>query len=123
MVITMTIGKAINFLFLCHQLPERSFFYRGRQFPICARCTGILLGYIIGVLIALKYHHIPLGVLILLLVPLGIDGIAQYLGFWESTNIRRLFTGIAAGIATDFLLAKILLIGINHGKLLYHSFM
>lgn len=123
MVITMKIGKAINYLFLCHQLPDRSFFYRGRQFPICARCTGILLGYIIGLIIALRYHQIPLSVLILLFVPLGIDGTAQYLGCWESTNIRRLFTGIVAGIATDFLLAKILLIGVNHGKLFYYTFM
>ncbi|AGA69781.1 putative membrane protein [Desulfitobacterium dichloroeliminans LMG P-21439] len=119
----MRVGKALNYLFLCHQLPERSFFFRGHQFPICARCTGILFGYIIGGLIALKYHHIPFVVLILLLAPLGIDGGAQYLGFWKSTNRRRLFTGIAAGIAADFLLAKILLIGINHGKLLYHYVM
>ncbi|MGG7175281.1 DUF2085 domain-containing protein [Clostridium neonatale] len=24
----------------CHQLPDRSFFIRSYQFPICARCTG-----------------------------------------------------------------------------------
>lgn len=27
-------------IFGCHRRPERSFFYKGRQFPICARCTG-----------------------------------------------------------------------------------
>ena len=118
----MKVGKTINYFFLCHQIPERSFFFRGHQFPICARCTGILLGYIIGGLIALRYQHIPLEILILLLVPLGIDGCAQYLGFWESTNRRRLFTGILAGIATDFLLAKIVLMGIKHGRLLYQLF-
>lgn len=119
----MNVGKILNYFFLCHQLPERSFFFRGHQFPICARCTGILFGYIIGGLIAIKYRHIPLGILVLLLIPLGIDGSAQYLGLWKSTNKRRLLTGIAAGIATDFLLVYIVLIGINHGKLLYHYFM
>ncbi|HEX7139822.1 MAG TPA: DUF2085 domain-containing protein, partial [Vicinamibacterales bacterium] len=32
------IGSAV-----CHQLPERSFHIWGRQFPVCARCTGIYL--------------------------------------------------------------------------------
>ena len=31
----------------CHQLPERSFFFKGYQLPICARCLGIILGYIL----------------------------------------------------------------------------
>lgn len=30
----------------CHQMPERSFFIRGKQFPVCARCTGVFLGNI-----------------------------------------------------------------------------
>jgi hypothetical protein len=43
-------GVAQNYLYRvslfwhCHQLQERSFFIRGRQMPLCARCTGILLG-------------------------------------------------------------------------------
>jgi uncharacterized membrane protein len=32
------------------------------------------------------------------LVPLGIDGIGQLLGFWESTNVVRILTGLPAGI-------------------------
>ena len=30
----------------CHQMPERSFFIRGKQFPVCARCTGVMIGNI-----------------------------------------------------------------------------
>ncbi|MEM5818666.1 MAG: DUF2085 domain-containing protein [Desulfitobacterium hafniense] len=119
----INIGKALHYLFLCHRLPERSFFFRGRQFPVCARCTGIAFGYILGALLALKYHPVPLGTIILLLIPLGIDGSVQYLGLGKSTNKRRLLTGIGAGIATVFLLAKIILMGINHGKLLYDYIM
>lgn len=33
-----------------------------------------------------------------LIVPLALDGTLQYFGFFESTNIRRLSTGILAGI-------------------------
>ncbi|MEI3349189.1 MAG: DUF2085 domain-containing protein [Dysosmobacter sp.] len=28
----------------CHQRPDRSFFFHGKQFPVCARCTGVFLG-------------------------------------------------------------------------------
>ena len=38
-----TIGSAI-----CHQLPERSFHLWSAQMPVCARCTGIYFGAVIG---------------------------------------------------------------------------
>ncbi|MBQ3473297.1 MAG: DUF2085 domain-containing protein, partial [Methanobrevibacter sp.] len=25
---------------ICHRMHERSFFIKGHQFPVCARCTG-----------------------------------------------------------------------------------
>jgi hypothetical protein len=30
----------------CHRLPERSFSVAGRQFHICARCTGVVVGLV-----------------------------------------------------------------------------
>ena len=29
---------------ICHQRPERSFFFYGHQLLVCARCTGLYLG-------------------------------------------------------------------------------
>ena len=29
-------------------MPERSFFFGEYQFPLCARCTGVLVGYMLG---------------------------------------------------------------------------
>ena len=37
------IGSAV-----CHQLPERSFHLWRAQMPVCARCTGIYFGAVIG---------------------------------------------------------------------------
>ena len=41
----MKYGKILG----CHQKPERSFFYKGYQFPVCARCTGVVISSIISV--------------------------------------------------------------------------
>ena len=32
----------------CHQRADRSFYWKGRKFPLCARCTGVLVGYILA---------------------------------------------------------------------------
>ncbi|NGQ95433.1 DUF2085 domain-containing protein [Brevibacillus sp. SYP-B805] len=29
----------------CHRLHARTLFWRGKTFPLCARCTGIFLGF------------------------------------------------------------------------------
>jgi len=85
----------------CHQLYERSLFFGKYQFPVCARCTGILLGQTAG--IALLLLFIKLDIVWLLLsaavsvVLLGIDGFFQLKGIWISTNFRRLTTGILCG--------------------------
>ena len=35
---------------VCHQLPERSYHLWAAQMPVCARCTGIYLGAMLGAL-------------------------------------------------------------------------
>lgn len=40
----------------CHQRPDRSFFYKGYQFPVCARCTGLFVGYFVGIAIFMLCH-------------------------------------------------------------------
>lgn len=99
--------------YLCHRNPRRSFFFRGHQFPVCARCTGF---YISGILtIALLrifswdfyYLYINndyfsvfllLSISIILLIPAGIDGTTQLLNIRESNNILRLITGLLGGL-------------------------
>ncbi|MDG6218875.1 MAG: DUF2085 domain-containing protein [Candidatus Thermoplasmatota archaeon] len=87
---------------LCHQRADRSFFINGNQMPFCSRCTAIWIGLVIGLLI-LSFFKVPLDerfllILILSLIPMGIDGTGQLLGFWESTNLLRVITGLITGI-------------------------
>ena len=35
---------------VCHQRPERSFYRDGAQLPVCARCLGLYVGGLAGVL-------------------------------------------------------------------------
>lgn len=94
---------------LCHQLPERSFFGGGVQVPVCARDTGIYLGFVIS-LALLGYLHRgarPRGlpnrpgwtVIGAFIAVMAWDGITSYAGLRETTNELRLFTGTATGFA------------------------
>jgi uncharacterized membrane protein len=94
----------INKLNLCHQIPERSFNFKGRQFPVCARCTGILLGYCTLPLFYFGIIKIPLLFIILFNIPLLIDSITQYYGLRESNNKLRLITGFLTGFALSALI-------------------
>ena len=87
---------------LCHQKAERSFFINDNQMPFCSRCTAIWLGLAIG-LVFMVFYKIQLNekflfAIIISIIPLGIDGIGQLFGFWESTNITRIITGLTVGI-------------------------
>ena len=86
----------------CHQMPERSFFYKGYQFPVCARCTGLMAGYLLGIFVYFL-KIINWKVAIILCIPLALDGGTQYLGWRMSNQWLRLITGILCGIGIMFL--------------------
>lgn len=79
----------------CHQLPERSFHWKGRQLPVCARCTGVFAGQVLGLLTLL--HPVPWWLSASLLLPLLVDWALQQWFSKPSTNIRRFVTGFLAG--------------------------
>lgn len=97
-------GKFLRIVFGCHARPDRSFYLRGRQFPICARCTGELIGILLGIPIVLLIGVGSVPLMALMMVPMVFDGFLQLLTSYESKNYRRCMTGILFGIAFVFLL-------------------
>jgi len=87
---------------LCHQLSSRSFYINGNQMPFCARCTAFWLGLAIGlgymVFFIIRVNERFLVMIIIGVAPLAVDGLGQFLGLWESTNIIRFITGVLAGL-------------------------
>lgn len=91
----MDIGRKLG----CHQRADRSFQIKGYQFPICARCTGVLLGYFFAIPINIFIHsNILIYFSIAFCIIMFIDWLIQYLKIKESNNTRRFFTGILGGI-------------------------
>ena len=84
---------------LCHQKPERSFFFRGFQFPFCARCTGIILGFIVGLVMVHLIGVFKSYWIFALFIPLIIDGLIQKYSSYESNNLKRVSTGFIFGFA------------------------
>lgn len=82
----------------CHQMPERSFFIKGYQLPICARCTGIIIGEFISFILFMLNFRLSIMVCIVYLLPLILDGTIQYLVKYVSNNRRRLITGLIFGL-------------------------
>lgn len=80
----------------CHQMPERSFFVKGYQFPVCARCTGVIISAVIALIVFFK-KKIQLRICFALSCVMLCDWGMQYLKIRESTNTRRFVTGLIGG--------------------------
>lgn len=91
------INKWLPIIFGCHHRPDRSFFYHGHQFPICARCTGELAGIISSILL-FWFWRPSLIAAVVMMIPMIIDGFAQRLTSYESTNFKRFITGFLFGV-------------------------
>ena len=93
---------------ICHRKPERSFFIKGHQFPVCARCTGFYISLIMYFTYTyhffVDYNPFLLTFAILLLVPTAIDGLTQFFEYRESNNTLRFITGMLGGLGLGILI-------------------
>lgn len=88
--------KWLPILYGCHCRNDRSLHWRGENFPICARCTGILVGNLLFA--ATAWFWMPsFWWSALMLIPLILDGSIQLKTTYESNNRRRALTGFLFG--------------------------
>ncbi|MDR2545468.1 MAG: DUF2085 domain-containing protein [Methanobrevibacter sp.] len=78
---------------ICHRKPDRSFYLNSHKFPICARCTGLVTGFLISLILELNLIILPL-IVGFCCIPLIIDGGLQLLTDYESNNFKRFMTGL-----------------------------
>jgi uncharacterized membrane protein len=97
----------------CHQMPERSFIFRGVPMPVCSRCLGVVLGQVTAMVIAAVWALPNYVMCIILLIPMAIDwSLQEYAGIM-STNIRRCVTGFLGGLGfTCFALRLLFLLAL-----------
>lgn len=83
----------------CHQLPERSFHFRGYQFPVCARCTGTFLGELLCLAGFFAFGLLlPLWAALDCAAVMLLDWVANQLRWYNGSNAWRFITGVLGGL-------------------------
>lgn len=82
----------------CHQIPERSFKIKKKKFPLCSRCTGILLGQILMIVLIVFGINFSLLISLILLGVMFLDWFLQNTIKFYSRNLLRFLTGLIGGI-------------------------
>jgi uncharacterized membrane protein len=116
------LGKADGIAYaVCHRISARTFFLGDRPIPLCARCSGMYLGALVGLLYQIRLGRRggmpPLKIMLVLgafLVAFGIDGVNSYVRFfphaaqlYESQNWLRLVTGTGLGLGLALVLLPV----------------
>ena len=98
---------------VCHRIDLRSFHIGDRQVPLCARCTGMFLGAMLGLgyqaIFSRKRSGTPpvqvIVVLVIFVFAFVVDGLNSYVDLipgiksvYEPSNLLRLLTGTGVGL-------------------------
>jgi len=103
---------------VCHRIPERTFKIGDRHMAMCARCSGLFLGALLGLIFQIlqgrkgKMPPIPVAILFGLLalawVLDGINSVSMLTPFipsvYQTQNWTRLVTGTGMGLAISAIL-------------------
>ena len=103
---------------VCHRIPERSFNIGNREMAMCARCSGLFLGALLGLIFQVvqgrkgKMPSFPVAFLFgLLALAWVLDGINSFSmltplipSFYQTQNWTRLVTGTGMGLAISAIL-------------------
>ena len=100
---------------VCHRISTRSFLIGSRPMPLCARCSGMFLGAVLGIVFqgvqGRKGKMPPTSVVVLLgILALAwvFDGVNSFLmlvpsisSLYQTQNLTRLVTGTGMGLAVS----------------------
>jgi len=98
---------------VCHQDPARSFTVAGIPVPVCARCTGLYTGAVLGTLVALPWMFrrrstLSFGAVRLVLVtcaiPTAFLWLAEWLGGIRIANSIRWAGALPLGAAVSWVI-------------------
>lgn len=104
---------------ICHQLPDRSFFLDGQQLPVCARCTGLYVSGVAGVLGWAMFKTArgwracelqPRAALALVAgaaLPTAISYVTGVTGVWDGSNLTRALLAVPLGVAAGAVAAAV----------------
>ena len=107
---------------VCHQLPERSFYWGQWKFPVCSRCTGLYVSAAIGLAAwatirnsARKRQRTPIHIqprvaiviLIAAALPTLVSVATAALGGWDATNAGRALLAVPLGATAGVLVAAV----------------
>lgn len=104
---------------ICHQIPERSFFWDGHQWPVCARCTGLYLSGAVGLTVWIGFKigrgwrpipiepRVALRFVAIAAVPTAMSWAAGVTGVWDGSNITRAALAIPLGASAGAIVAAV----------------
>ena len=97
---------------ICHQLPERSFYFCNEKLAVCQRCTAIYFSFFAGILlypiikkINEKWLHSFFYISIIIIV---IDFLFGYINMLQN-KVTILISGTLFGILSSYLIVNVLL--------------
>ena len=94
--------------FICHQRPERSFFFHGQQLPVCARCTGLYAAAALAAPLALVIafsltRSTARRALLVAALPTAITWTLEFVGLVPFSNAARFIAALPLGFAAAWL--------------------
>lgn len=104
---------------VCHQIPERSFFIGGHQLPVCARCTGLYLSGLAGLMAWIGFKALrgwrpvtwppraALTAVSIAAVPTLLSVASGTLGLADGTNLIRATLAMPLGASAGAVVAAV----------------
>ncbi|MCL5073683.1 MAG: DUF2085 domain-containing protein [Actinobacteria bacterium] len=101
---------------VCHQIPQRTLLFGKIYMPICSRCSGIYIGFLVSIIFLFlvfrkRESDLPPAYVIIcaavFILSMIIDGILSYFGVYSTNNTIRLITGYLFGAGTAIIIYPI----------------